>query len=79
MKKKSEGTLDFKFTVTEHFKFNDLGPFTLSWTVDDRRVAQFAGSGDPLYRQKGPTFPVSFPVKLNPWWCMLGAGTVGLR
>jgi len=60
-----EGTLDFIFSVPEHYKFNDLGPFTLSWMVDDENVVQFTGSGDPLYRQKGPQFPVIFPVKLS--------------
>ena len=61
-----EGLLKIIFTVPEGYKFNELGPFTLTWTTDGKSVVTFNGEEDPLYKKAGPEFPLVFPVTLSP-------------
>lgn len=61
-----EGELEFFFNVPEGYKFNDLGPFTLSWQSDNGSVIKYTGGGEPGYKQVGPEFPIRFPISLQP-------------
>ncbi len=56
-----EGILEIIFTVPAGYKFNELGPFTLSWEADSPAV-QFSGEGEAAYKLVGPSFPIEFPI-----------------
>jgi hypothetical protein len=60
------GSIEFDFDVPQNYRFNDLGPFTLTWSADDANVVQFDGADEPLYREAGPDFPITFKVQLSP-------------
>ncbi len=61
-----EGALEITFTVPDGYKFNDLGPFTLTWTANDSSVVQPLDEGGTEYKMVAPAFPISFPVRLSP-------------
>lgn len=60
------GAIEFDFDVPENYQFNDLGPFTLTWSADDDSIIKFEGEGEPIYREAGPDFPVAFRVQFSP-------------
>jgi hypothetical protein len=55
------GTLEIVFTTPEGFKFNGLGPFTLTWTAANTSVITAL---ETSYTRTGPEFPIKFPVDL---------------
>ncbi len=56
------GTLEIVFVTPEGYKFNDLGPFTLTWTAGDGSVISAL---ETSYGRTGPEFPITFPVDLS--------------
>lgn len=56
------GILEIVFSAPAGYKFNDLGPFTLAWTVGD---ATIVAAAEMEFSQTGPEFPVVFPIELS--------------
>ncbi|KAA3645636.1 MAG: hypothetical protein DWQ07_11895 [Chloroflexi bacterium] len=60
-----DGLLRFIFTVPEDYKFNDFGPFTLTWEAVDGEILSLSSEGEQSYQQVGPEFPIEFPILLS--------------
>ena len=60
-----EGILRFVFRVPENYKFNDLGPFTLTWEAEHGEILRSRGPAIQSYQQVGPEFPIEFPIELS--------------
>jgi hypothetical protein len=58
-----DGALEFVFTVPAGYKFNDLGPFTLSWESTQPGVIETAE--EQIYEQLGPEFPIVFSANFS--------------
>ena len=60
-----DGLLSFVFSVPENYKFNELGPFTLTWEAEDSEIMRLSSDGEQSYQQVGPEFPIDFPITLS--------------